>query len=454
MRLLILFVILLAITPSSAGTDRAFISCTEENDLYQAMKRGGAGIDRRESPMVAAREAPRGATLLVLADQYPTQRVKLDQEFFELVAAKKLRLYLECPATVPGVELGELRGVTWERAVVAREGLGLEKFRILGAHDLQIIQTKNVAPLLTLARVAGYDTAIYGLPTQHAPLLVEMHEGRWLIATTKLSGFVTGRFAPQRQWKTLWEAILKRFGQTISLKIEPTVVPSYQQNDPLPADVERTALTRAAKWYRQSRLLVHPSQLDRITQLSRSGVESTALPAASDPAGDGTLGILEGYASRIHPDGTQPQRPILRADCQAETAMVLAMVDQPDSARVATNLLNYLYSTSGMCGGKRGDPTHPSFGLIAWGALSPTWEIANYGDDNARTLLATLAAAATLKSDRWDDPVATASTSPSSSRTAGGITTTPRRSTMRRISRAACGRAICGLTRERETKSF
>jgi hypothetical protein len=58
-----------------------------------------------------------------------------------------------------------------------------------------------------------------------------------------------------------------------------------------------------------------------------------------------------------------------------------------------------------MQGGSRGDPTHPAYGLIAWGAVSPFWDVANYGDDNARVILGTMLAAACLGSDAWDAPV-------------------------------------------------
>jgi len=396
-----------ATTTTFAG--QIFFSSAESNDLFRALQHSGASVARRDSPVDAAQAAENGAPLLVLADQYPDVRVDLDEKFFELADRKGLRLYLEFPGKVPGVELGDTCGVTWERVVVAREALGLEKLRILGGHDLRVIETRTDSLLLTLARVAGYDTAVYGLPTKHSPVLFEMRAGRWLVATTKLSGFVTGRFAPQREWKTAWEGILRRLGQPVALEVQATVYPSYGKDDPLAADVERVALARAATWYRRSRLLVPPSRVQQITTLGRSGIELMQMPAANDAVGDGALGILEGYASRIYPDGTQPQRAILRADCQAETAMVLAMGakhgSESGSARIATNLLNYTYFTSGMCGPKRGDPRHPSFGLIAWGAISPAWEVANYGDDNARTILATLAAAAALESGRWDEPV-------------------------------------------------
>ena len=62
---------------------------------------------------------------------------------------------------------------------------------------------------LVSARVAGYDTAVYGLPEETWPLLFEYGKrGDLLIATTKLSQFVTARYAPSRGWAEVWKMIL------------------------------------------------------------------------------------------------------------------------------------------------------------------------------------------------------------------------------------------------------
>jgi hypothetical protein len=75
------------------------------------------------------------------------------------------------------------------------------------------------------------------------------------------------------------------------------------------------------------------------------------------------------------------------------------------SLLVASNLLDFLYFKSGICQGVRADPRHAAFGLIGWGDIAPAWQIANYGDDNARALLGTALVAASLKSSRWDEPL-------------------------------------------------
>jgi hypothetical protein len=175
----------------------------------------------------------------------------------------------------------------------------------------------------------------------------------------------------------------------------------------LPKDSETRSLARFAKWIDRSGLLVSAERENVVREMLKRGVEVTDPPAANEPPGDGSLGMMEGFASQIRPDGGQMRRTPLRADCHAEMAMVLALhasfAGDERSGAIAKNLLDYVYFKSGMHGGVRGDPNHPAYGLIAWGAVAPAWEVANYGDDNARTLLGTMVAAACLKSHAWDE---------------------------------------------------
>jgi hypothetical protein len=210
-------------------------------------------------------------------------------------------------------------------------------------------------------------------------------------------------------WRTVWQAILARLdpaGAPRVLTTIPRVRPTLSANEPMPATAEHDALARCGQWLCNSGLLISSDREPEIHALLREGKETTHAPLTNAPAGDGGCGILEGYASAIQSDGSQLQRTPIRADCQAESAAVLALQGslQGDqrSEQIARNLLDYLYVHSELCQGERGNPKHPAYGLIAWGAISPAWRIANYGDDNARTLLATIAAAAALKSPAWD----------------------------------------------------
>lgn len=382
-------------------------ACVPGNDLYAALCRAGSAFARYNSASEAIERSPSGAAVLILADSDPAQRTSVPGAVLTRAREKGLRLYIEFPESVPGVTVGREKRAVWERVVVADSILcaALPRMRILSAHQYSFVPVSSDTPLLYMARVAGYDTAIYGLPEDSDTLLGQSDDGMLLVCGARLSWFVTGRFAPHREWLRLWEAILSKLasGQPVpAIHAAPLARPAYERMDSLPDDAEQTAFATFVQWYSQSRLLVHESRAGAVTAALAAGGEDADLPGESEPYGDGRLGILEGYASAIRPDGTQPQRLPLRADCNAEAAMVFALHESRTSAATARNLLDYVFLKSGMCGGKRDDPSHPAFGLIGWGAVHPAWTVANYGDDNARVLLAAIAASAALETNAWD----------------------------------------------------
>jgi hypothetical protein len=391
-----------------------YFSCAAGNDLYRLMSGTGAPAERFDRPADAVEKAPDGAAVLIFADGYPQRLTDVAGAVLDRARAKHLRLYVEFPAALPGVEIGKIRSTTWERGVVAsdRFGKALPKLRIVFPHDCHFTPVDVSDADLVIARVAGFDTAVYGLPKERYPLLFSMNGGRWIVATTKLSGFVTARFAPAEDWKLIWRSILKSLDpdyEPPSLDFDPPVHPAWSADSTLPPRVERDTIDRAAAFYHHARLLITPKRRDEVHKLLASGIEETDLPrTATDDEADGSLGMLEGYASRIRSDGTQPQRTPIRADCNAETAMVLSLdaLLNPDHARsklIATNLLDYVYGPEMQSLGRL-DPKNPAYGLVAWGAISPAWKVANYGDDNARVILATILSAAAQGSDRWDEP--------------------------------------------------
>ncbi len=387
-------------------------SCRDENSLYQALLHGGRRAPRFDSPAEAIHQAAAESAVILAADKYPRERLVVDAELLREAAAKKLRLYVEFPASFPGLELGEPRGVRWERGVVTSKSLdlGLPKLHLLALHDCTFLRTTASDPALVLARVAGFDTAVFGLPKERFPILLTTDAGH-VVATTKLTDFVKSRYAPSSDWLVLWTHLLDSLepaGAPHKLVATPVVHPAYGERDRLPENSERLALEALAGWYRHSRLLLTSEREKAIAAILKQGVEVTP-PPLMDVPGDGSHGIMEGYASQILPDGSQLQRTPIRADCQAETAAVLALQGALEGDAVnketAENLLDFLYFDSELCQGERGNPKHPAFGHIAWGAGSRAWQIGNYGDDNARTLLATMAAAAMLHSDKWDEPM-------------------------------------------------
>jgi hypothetical protein len=405
---LLVLILLTSARPAKALT----FSCDASNDLYKSLSHGSTRQDRFDSPAAAIDSAPPASGVLILP-RAGESSVDVDAQSLKAARGKKLRLFIECPRAMSGLKIGEPVTAKWERVVVASDAMretGLPPMRILSAQQCACVKVEGVAsPLLVLARVAGNDKAVYGLPREALPLLFKTPDGDW-VSAAPISSFVTARYAPPTLWGKVWEYLLKQLEESPppALSFTPTAWPTYQKDDALPAHAERDAATGFARWIEHSGLLVSPRHEAELKKLIATGVEITGPPSPHEQSapGDGSLGILEGYASKIRPDGHQMRRTPIRADCQAESAMVLALAgDNKQSGGVAKNLLDFVYFNSDMCKGVRDDRKHPAYGLIAWGALSPAWQVANYGDDNARTILGTIAAAASLKSDRWDEPV-------------------------------------------------
>ncbi len=400
-----------SLAESSRKTTLTFC-CSPKNDLFNALL--SEKHPRFDTALAAIAHAKTNSAVLILADGYPDKLTELSEQEFSLAQQKGLRLFVEFPKALPGIQIGAVKSTEWERGVVASTNFGntLPALRILAIHDCHFLPVAATNSWIVIARVAGFDSAVYGLPANAASVLFEIPEKKMLVATTKLSGFITGRFAPAKDWEIIWQKILTKLDpENAPHKIACTaaVRPAFGASEALPRKFERRAFDSAADWIFNSRLLIHPSRQTEIHQALAGNTETLATPASDAPRGDGALGLLEGYASGIRHDGNQIQRLPIRADCQAESAMVLSLdaVLNKDkrSATTAKNLLDYVYFNSEICGGVRADPKHGAYGLISWGAVSPAWMVANYGDDNARTLLATIVSAASLREGRWDASV-------------------------------------------------
>jgi hypothetical protein len=258
----------------------------------------------------AIEDAPSGSAVLVLADGYPERQTPIPKRSLAEARRKNLKLYLEYPEAVPGIALGAQRGVQWERGIVALDdpAIGLAKLSIVSLQDCRFLPVSSRPSLLVLGRVAGFDSAVYGIPDNASPLLFRSNADT-LIATTRLSSFVTARLAPTADWVTIWRSLLTSLdpaGSPHQLTVIPAVRPSYSLTDRLAPTAERAALNRCADWFKGSGLLISAERRPTIETLLRAGQDLT--PGDPGPPGDGTSGILEGYASQIRPDGSQLQR--------------------------------------------------------------------------------------------------------------------------------------------------
>lgn len=383
-----------------------------DNDLYKALEAEGFSMVRFDHPSEAIEAALEGETVFVIAGGYPEKRVPLERDFYKNAKMKSLRLYVEYPSFLPGMELpAKPIQARLERAVITSEVFGpeLEPMSILGINDCHILPVKMDNPLMVLAKVAGFDKAVYGIDdVETYPLLFEL--GNMFISTTQLSNFAKGRFGPNDAWKQVWSYILRRITrqEDFTFKNWPTyLAPMYSKLEPLPPSAREESVRKGVDWFYKGRFFIHPDWKDRWLRFQGDGTNPVGPPIDQEsPNGDGTLGLLEGHSSNIYFDGSQQYRYWIRADVQGEAAFALAAADHllgnDQYQEEAVNLINFVFDQSNLRAGPRSEKDSAAFGLIGWSHTHPG---VYYGDDNARAILGMLGAAAFMGTDIWDEKV-------------------------------------------------
>jgi len=392
--------------------------CRDDNDLCEVLDQTGVEYQHLTRPDEALVGAAPGDGVLILADGYPDATTQLDAAFYASAAAKGLRLYVEYPSFVPGLAVGAgyeiAREVAWERAVVASDVFApaVNQMRILMMHGCRFLELPAESSHLVLAHVAGFDVALYGLPERTSPVLFEHPRGDILVAATKLSQFVTGRYAPVDAWSVVWRWILRWVCPDIAipeLMVTPVVRPAYAADACLSDDAGLDAAQRGVSWFRNAKLFIDAAWKDEAQHRLETYPDGVGRgPDAAWPVGDGSCGLIEGASSRIHWDGTQDWRYHVRADCVGETSMAMAsawaLFGDAAARDIAANLNDFIYAHSVYTQGPRANPESSSYGLVSWTTLPPADGV-YYGDDNARSMLGTMAASAFLDIDRWDVPL-------------------------------------------------
>ena len=392
---------------AAAVRPRLALSCQPENDLYRVLVANRVDCARFDTPQEAVAAATEGAGVLILADGYPERTTDIPAAVFDEAVRKKVRLYVEFPAALPGIAVGAPKDINKERGVVTSDifGAALPLMGIVTINGCHYVPIEAAQPHLVLAKVAGVDVAVFRLrDTAAIPVLFDHPRGGLLVATTKLSHFVTGRYMPAECWGVIWRTILGRVGlQVGALQWTPTVRPTYGRDESLAADAESRALARSADWIIRSRVLRHPQWPAPALKWSLTYNTLRDMPRAEWSTGDGSFGVLEGFSSSIRMDGSQPMRYAVRNDCMTEVAMLMALeaatVGRPQHAKVAREMLDYDLLRSGLALGSRADPKEAAYGLLGWALDSPE---SYWGDDNARAILAMGATSASLQDSRWN----------------------------------------------------
>lgn len=417
---LIFFVIL--ISSCSVSRQVIILSCSVNNDLYEVLKENNISCVRYNTAEEAIENAKNGSAVMILADNYPFKTTEMNTGLYEKANEKKLRLYIEFPSSIPGYETEEIKKTHWERAVVASDAFApkLEKNRILAIHDCHFLDIPLEKTDIVAARVAGFDNAVFGLPENVHPLLGEISQGdnenAILVSTTKLSQFITGRYAPTDAWQTIWKGILEWLQpdkKIPNLAWTAIVRPSFDLSEKLPENIENTALKRGIDWYYNSKLILDSKAEHHYNKSDFPMGERTGEMPDTIGLGDGSFGVLEGFMSKIFFDGNQPIRWWRRNDCNAETAGTLSLAglvfQNSDYTKTGENIGKWLFSSI-MSQGDRANPTNPAYGLIGWNDVPKYHENLDgydvyYGDDNARTLLGMILAGAALKTDQFDQRI-------------------------------------------------
>ncbi len=371
-----------------------------ECDLVRLFNENKIEFNLTGDPEYALSAGSTGDVLLLTAAKYPDEPSRLPESWRRAAADGSRNVYAEfCgePDEEPAV-------AGFEREVVTTSEFGdkLAEMRILMVSDCHYLRRKNSSPWLVAAKVAGFDNALFGLPEQTWPLLYRFGVNGFM-ATSALSSFITGRFAPAEAWAVVWQTILSRLtGREIpDLHWTPDVAPSFSAAAVISDNDLLHAARRGAAWFEKSGLLMDGECRKQCKEGSNHYPDELNYSPARRKfcCGDGSLGMLEGANAKIMYDGSQKFNYGFRADCIGEASMALALAgkcfDNPNWQRYSTNLNNYLWRTSYFAQGPRADRASASFGLVAWMGNDVNNGV-YYGDDNARMMLGCIGAASVL----------------------------------------------------------
>ena len=131
----------------------------QDNDLTSLLEREGFTLVRGGNTQTALFLAPQGAPVLLLGDG-SRQAGRLSEEDIALIKQKQLRVYADF-TILPG-QTYKVREAGWERVVVTEKTGTLNPMDLLTVNRARFIPSAPVRPILVLARVAGFDDAVFG----------------------------------------------------------------------------------------------------------------------------------------------------------------------------------------------------------------------------------------------------------------------------------------------------
>lgn len=372
------------------------VTTSSSNDLVKTLNENYNGVSVYPTLDGALSDAVNLGTagIMVLADNYPTVTAITDEQA-AAVNSLGVKLYVEYPANneTLGITGYEGTGVmNYDRAIVYdADALGMELYSLLYVHGAQYVKKTDISDAwLVNATVVGYDTVEFydeetGELTDCTPysMLEPNDAGNVLIASTKLSQFISARYAPYARWQSLWLSILSWVAGTEVTSIEwtPSVNANYGPEEELADDAYSEAVRLNTEWFLNSTIM---------------------------PNSDGTEGIYECFSSgkNFNIYGDQYRGKNLRSDCNAESlgaiALAGALLGNDEYKQVAANVMNWFLNESDLANAERADEDNDRYGLLSWhsGAMDTY-----YGDDNAKAILGLMLGAAALETDEYDERI-------------------------------------------------
>ncbi|MDD6467907.1 MAG: hypothetical protein PUF50_06960, partial [Erysipelotrichaceae bacterium] len=162
------------------------VVCEETNDLYNTLINNYEGVIRYDTFQDAYNAIGTNGTkgIMILADAYPTlTTVNITEEQRDALVEKGVRLYIEYPEnnSVLGIDYGTPQAMGYDRAIVVNaEAMQMENMSLLyvhGAHYVTKAYTSDdESAWLVNARVAGYDTAVFGLTDCKPYVMIDVND--------------------------------------------------------------------------------------------------------------------------------------------------------------------------------------------------------------------------------------------------------------------------------------
>lgn len=391
---------------SCSSQDTIYVFGDTENDLAVQLKSEGYNIIICNTPEEAVDKAPEGGSVMILSSGYPETTTIISSEIEKEIKSKNIRCYAEFVSAVgDSVISSKPEELHLERAVVSSNILGGELYpcTILGLNHSFILPVKGCPALIVTAKVIGFDRAELGLDETPVNPLLFFFNDNILLASSKLSGFASQRFTPEKLWNQTFEYItgwVTHSEKTPKFKNRLSYVqPMYDSVHPLTAEERRKSIEKGIEWFYNGHFFLSEESKPVFDKYETSYAYGPAL-VSDTKDGDGSMGVLEGHGSVIRYDGKQDYRYWLRNDVQGEVAFAMSVagkyLNKPEYMKVAENITNMSFDL--FTRGSRRDKSNPNYGLMSWINLYPN---IYYGDDNARALLGYIMTEKFVQNEEW-----------------------------------------------------